>query len=262
MSAPQPCGRIRSAEFASFEVCDFLLHPGNSTRLHSHDRPAIAVGVQGRCELDDEAKVLSPLGPGDLVAIPEDFPHRETVKGRKFRCLMIVGRETQLSLPDGFRRTSSDPIRLLGRILAEAVVSDDRLGAEATAHELIAMTHMRLAADAAARTSRPDWLALVTEYLSDCFRAPPSLGDLSQEVGVSREHLARVFRRETGLTVGQYVRLRRILEAADHLRSRHADLSEVALRFGYADQSHFTREFRRHLGTTPYRHRLRFHESG
>lgn len=261
MSPPERCGRIRSAEFASFEIVEFLLQPGLSLPLHSHDRPAIAIGLQGRCELVDEAKVLSPLGHGDLLTIPEDLRHRETVEGRRFRCLMIFGRGTRLALPDGFRRTSSDPIRVLGRLLAEAVDTEDRLGAEATAHELIAMTHVRVASDAA-RTSRPDWLARVATHLNDCFRSPPSLDELSREVGVSREHLARVFRRETGLTVGQFVRLRRVLEAADHLRGHDADLSDVAFRFGYADQSHLTREFRRHLGTTPHRHRRRFHGSG
>ena len=134
--------------------------------------------------------------------------------------------------------------------LSEATSTDDRLGACATAHELVATTRVGVA-DEKARSGKPGWVALVAEYLNDCYRSPPSLAELAREAGVSPEHLARVFRGVTGLTVGQFVRLRRVLEGAERLREPRADLSDVAYSCGYSDQSHFTREFRRHLGTTP-----------
>jgi len=42
-----------------------------------------------------------------------------------------------------------------------------------------------------------------------------------------------------------------VLRACQELTAGDAPLAEVALRAGFADQSHFTREFRRHVGVTP-----------
>jgi transcriptional regulator GlxA family with amidase domain len=43
----------------------------------------------------------------------------------------------------------------------------------------------------------------------------------------------------------------RIRRAQDLLRRRNAEIAEVAAATGFADQSHFTRVFREHVGSTP-----------
>ena len=53
------------------------------------------------------------------------------------------------------------------------------------------------------------------------------------------------------LTPQKYLRKLRIRIASRALIYTNEALSEVALNCGFADQSHFTREFRRELGRTP-----------
>lgn len=261
MSETPDCGLVRAAKLETFEIAEFVLTSESSLPEHAHDRPAIAIGLEGRCALVIAENATTTLARGDLLTIPADLTHRETVPNGTARCLLVSNQRSGSVSGDGVRHFNSLTIAELGWLLTDALAGNDSLGAEATAHELHALVRVGVA-DEAARARDPGWLAVVVEYLEDCFRSPPSLSDLSREAGVSREHIARVFRRETGLTVGQFVRLNRVLEGAMCLRQGAADLSDVALHCGYSDQSHFTREFRRFLGTTPHVHRQRFHGGG
>jgi AraC-like DNA-binding protein len=74
---------------------------------------------------------------------------------------------------------------------------------------------------------------------------------LAQRVGVSPFHLCRRFRRETGLTLHQYLLELRIRSALERVEGAPADLSRVAHQLGFSSHSHFTAAFRIRLGVTP-----------
>ena len=78
-----------------------------------------------------------------------------------------------------------------------------------------------------------------------------SLGDLARIAGVSRYHFARQFRLRTGESPMGYLLRLRVERAKAMLASSGARISEIALNLGFADQSHFTRIFRRFVGVTP-----------
>jgi len=81
------------------------------------------------------------------------------------------------------------------------------------------------------------------------------LGELAEIVGVHPTYLGRAFRAHYGLSVGEYGRRLRLAWAAAELARGEKPLAEIATSAGFADQSHFTRVFRRHIGTTPARYR-------
>ena len=78
-----------------------------------------------------------------------------------------------------------------------------------------------------------------------------TLSVLAQTAGVHASHFARTFRKVHGRTLGEYVRALRVERAAREIADTDAPLSEVSLRFGFFDQSHFAHVFRRHMGMTP-----------
>ena len=62
----------------------------------------------------------------------------------------------------------------------------------------------------------------------------------------------RLFKEATGLPPHQYVILRRVERAKQFLQAgTDLSLTEVALRAGFSDQSHFSRHFKRFVGVTP-----------
>jgi AraC family transcriptional regulator len=81
---------------------------------------------------------------------------------------------------------------------------------------------------------------------------PLTLGDLAHACGVSQFHLAHAFGQATNFSVMQYVRGRRLTEAAQALASGHApDILNLALDAGYGSHEAFSRAFRAQFGTTP-----------
>ena len=97
----------------------------------------------------------------------------------------------------------------------------------------------------------PPWFSRITERLREEFRNHIRVADLAHEAGVHPVHLARVFRAHAHKTAGDYVRDLRVRAACDLLRDPDFPLAAVAAECGFADQSHFTRIFKRTVNTTP-----------
>lgn len=99
---------------------------------------------------------------------------------------------------------------------------------------------------------REDGLARAKALLGDRLGEKLRLDELAAAAGLSKYHLLRRFRAATGMTPGAYRRHLRI-EAAKQALRRGESPSQVALAFGFVDQSHFTRIFRSETGVTPAR---------
>jgi AraC family transcriptional regulator len=132
--------------------------------------------------------------------------------------------------------------------------SDDlgALAAEAIVKEML-VTLTRLGT--ARRRGPPPWRWRAQELLHARFSERVRLADVAHEVDVHPAHLARAFKDQFGISVGAYVRRLRLDWAAGELERSDMSLAEVALAAGFADQSHFTRVFRRYTGFTPSVHR-------
>jgi AraC-like DNA-binding protein len=126
-----------------------------------------------------------------------------------------------------------------------------------------------------AATGPPHGLALVEAALRDGLRpdapgvhrcaaaiaaleADPMrpIADVAAQLGVTHAHLDREFERIAGLgprSLARILRLRRLLASIDV----HTEWSWTALaaEWGWFDQSHFIRDFRRHTGVTPSAYR-------
>ena len=101
----------------------------------------------------------------------------------------------------------------------------------------------------------PAWLALVEEALRSHFATPMALDELARLAGVHPVHLARVFRKRHGCTVGEYVRHLRVEFALRQLSETTTPLSDIAAAAGFSDHSHFARTLRALLGVTPSEYR-------
>ena len=82
------------------------------------------------------------------------------------------------------------------------------------------------------------------------------VGDACARVGVNQRTLQRLFAEYVGVSPGWVLRRGRLHAAAERVIQLAASgpdesLAAVAAEFGYADQAHFSRDFRRVLGTAP-----------
>jgi AraC family transcriptional regulator len=88
-------------------------------------------------------------------------------------------------------------------------------------------------------------------YVESHFGLEITLDDVARVAGVSRYHLSRAFGLATGHSMMQYVRGRRLTEAARVLAHGAPDILAVALDAGYGSHEAFTRAFHDQFGVTP-----------
>ena len=81
--------------------------------------------------------------------------------------------------------------------------------------------------------------------------AGATLDGMATAAGVSPEHLTRVFKQSTGLTIGRYRNRVRVRLALEWLAEGEDDLTRVAHALGFADHAHFSRTVLREIGVPP-----------
>ncbi|MES2569992.1 MAG: AraC family transcriptional regulator [Verrucomicrobiota bacterium] len=91
----------------------------------------------------------------------------------------------------------------------------------------------------------------VQTILRERYEKPPSLEELSREVGVSQFYLSRLFSGEMAMTIPQYLRRIRIERAAELLREGRHNVTEAAFAVGYSSLGHFSKSFCEVIGCCP-----------
>lgn len=90
----------------------------------------------------------------------------------------------------------------------------------------------------------------VKDYVEAHLSRNITLVELAGLCNLSISWFGRAFKATTGLTPHQWLIARRVVRARDLLLTADG-LAEIALKCGFTDQSHLSREFRRVMGVTP-----------
>jgi AraC-like DNA-binding protein len=87
--------------------------------------------------------------------------------------------------------------------------------------------------------------------LEERFRERLGLSEIARSANASPDHLQRLFKRRTGLTLHRYQTRLRLVEALELVVETGVDLSSLAQELGFASHSHLTAAFRREFGLPP-----------
>lgn len=94
-------------------------------------------------------------------------------------------------------------------------------------------------------------LRRATELLRQHLTSHVELSRLAEATGLSLSYFSHAFKVSTGVPPHRWQLLARVQRAQEHLIAGRLTLAEVATATGFADQSHFTRVFRKQVGVTP-----------
>lgn len=98
-------------------------------------------------------------------------------------------------------------------------------------------------------------LSQVIQMMEGNIEDPMSPADLAEEVGMSTRQLERLFRRYLNRSPKRYYMELRLQKARNLLMQTDLSVINVALACGFASPSHFSKCYRSHYNTTPYRER-------
>lgn len=235
---------------------------GSQIARHYHDDPTICFVLRGGFT-EYSGGEAADCGPATLKVMPAGEPHSNRFGNAETRGLRIDVERSRFAdvpaiyraLEERWRTAGGRGAELAHRIVAELTVPDSAgpIAAEGLALELLA--EIARARVPRRETSPPTWLREAEEQIHERFRTAVSVSEIAREIGVNPASLARAYRRYFGCTVGERIRTLRVKHAARELAETSDPLSQIALRAGFYDQSHFTNIFRRTLGVTPSAYR-------
>jgi AraC family transcriptional regulator len=217
--------------------------------------------------------------PGHALRTRWTQPHLATLACIDPRMLCAAAAECGLGAVQPQLRSGAGPMdgvceQLLGALAEEAKTAayplQERI-VESIANALAYRLVTRFAAVAAhavgARGAlNPRAFRDVNAYIEQHLDERLSLDELARVAGVSRFHFARQFRLRTGESPMGFLLRVRIERGKSLLREGAASVGNVAAALGFADQSHFTRTFKRLVGVPPSEYKngappLRPHET-
>lgn len=153
-------------------------------------------------------------------------------------------------LPDPAKITHPNVRLLFYNIYKEARLRDETatLTIDALLNETFAtMRGVEKIAD----STTPRWVKKIGEILHESFAQPLSLLELATELNLHWAHLSRDFRKYLRCNFSEYVRKIKVEKSLPMLRNKNLSLTDIAMRCGSADQSHFIRCFKEFTGVTP-----------
>ena len=98
-------------------------------------------------------------------------------------------------------------------------------------------------------------LSQVIQMMEAAIEEPISPSELADDVGMSTRQLERLFRRYLNRSPKRYYMELRLQKARNLLMQTDMSVINVALACGFASPSHFSKCYRAHYNTTPYRER-------
>ena len=221
---------------------------------HSHRRAQLLYACAGVMSVltEDEAFVVPPLR---ALWLPSGMPHEVHYRGQVSLRTLYVEPQACGNLPDQCRVIEvSDFLRAMIIEASNLPVEYD-LGGRAgrimalLLDEITAMPVVSLHAPMPA----DERLARICRAIFKNPAHDDTLEDWARIAGMSRCTLARLFRRETGMSFAAWRQHVRLLEALSRLATGHS-VTNVALDVGYQSPSAFTAVFHRTFGTTPSRY--------
>jgi AraC-like DNA-binding protein len=238
--------------------------PGS--KLHCHAEYEIYFFLQGDVEYRLEGHPYT-LAPESLLLIPPNSVHGVTIKSTQLHrrvsihflpdlldeaertLLLEIFYAPHLYYPD----LSKTRIGFMVQSVLDCKNMDEALQKVALKHRAISLLtyiyqlHLQNIASPAPRDER---VHAILRYLNNNLAKSISLDQLSEEFYISKNHLNVIFRRETGTTVNQYIRIKRLTLAQQEIW-KGCTAEEAAYKVGFNDYSNFYQAYKALFGIMP-----------
>ena len=205
---------------------------------------------------DEPYRVTHPIDGGDDCTVFRFAAHvlRDAIAEHDER---VADRP---AAPFAHTHGPAQPAELLRQHVCRAVARDGDLETDELAVELLGSVldsayairgQRRPARRATTDRAHREAAHAAQSLLNDRFAESMDLAQVARQVHASPYHLARLFRRQTGLSIHRYRSRLRLAAALERLAEGEHDLTSLALDLGYSSHAHFTDAFRRAFDTTP-----------
>lgn len=91
----------------------------------------------------------------------------------------------------------------------------------------------------------------INAYIDNNFMEDINNDSISTHFNISKEHMMRTYKKETGDTINNYLVTKRINEAKELLLLSDLSMTEIAFRVGFKNSQYFSNSFKKNTGFSP-----------
>ena len=230
---------------------------------HYHTFHKIILLLAGRADYAIEGERYS-LSPGDYVLVGRGSIHRPIVARGDFyeRAILYISPEYLencfLRSQEGFHYVyhagAVDRVRQLFALLEQSR-REGGFGASLLCQALfvqlmVEVNRISLSGNTVSAASGDSKIVALLQYLNAHLTEGLTIDELAARFYISKYHMMRRFRDETGYTIHGYVTEKRLL-LAQQLLEQGLPMGETALRCGYQEYSTFSRAYKKQFGRSP-----------
>jgi AraC family transcriptional regulator len=227
--------------------------------LHYHINPYF-VYVQSGAYDEYYRKEKIRLQVGDILFHPAGREHSNIISATSVNCLNLEMSEhwfahLQLRTENCSFPEQSSVYRKIIRSICEELTHPDAYSEAVLYSYAIQLTaaSARIEHD---RSYKRKYSSAVKHYIEQTNDEQPiSLQELSDYTGLTASHLCRIFKNDTGMSIGEYIRDNKIKRACRLLKGSDMSPAALSVLLGYTDTPHFYREFKKRVGCTPLQYR-------
>jgi AraC-like DNA-binding protein len=234
--------------------------------LHCHAEYEIYYFIEGDVDYQIEGRHYV-LTPESLLLIPPNNIHGVTVKSpllhqrisihflpelldEEERSLLLeIFHAPLLYYPD----LSMFRIDFLIQSIQDCKNMTGQLQTAAIKHRAISLLtylHQIHSQNMASNVPRNERIQAILRYLNNNLQKTISLDQIVKKFYISKNHLNVLFRKETGTTINQYIRIKRLVMARQEIQ-KGCTAEEAAYKVGFNDYSNFYRAYKAFFGITP-----------
>ncbi|MBQ7033494.1 MAG: helix-turn-helix transcriptional regulator [Clostridia bacterium] len=108
------------------------------------------------------------------------------------------------------------------------------------------------------KTENNDKISDILSYISDNALNKITIDDICVHTKISKYHLCRIFKENIGVTIGEFIKRRRLTVAKNLLVQTDTSITEIAHKCCFSDNSFFSKTFSKEFGMSPSAYRSKY----
>ena len=243
---------VKSRENEHFKFSLTSYEPNGIAANHYHENSYLSILVQGRY-LESNKREKIEIEPGNILFRPKGYDHSNAFRADGGRCFNIEFKKDWEYAMDPLRtlpaslqlyRTGSHPS------LYKLLYGFFQDGHDDAGFELICDWLIQINGDLSWGDRLP-WIPKVKAILENELDRFHTIQTLSERVFVHPIYLSGAFKKQTGMTVGEYQLQVKLENTVGLLLKTALSIKDIAYRSGFFDNAHFCRSFKSRYRVSP-----------